>query len=142
MLKEHRDHIIEPQPYRHRDGHIGENNERPHKDRAHNNFNAKDGSKDKDKNKKKKRERNDSESAEESEQHSIKYVEAPIHVVNPQTKSKVNVSQPVPEDPSTSVSVASVVAAPILAQVAPVPVTAPVEKPLDKEKRVLQPHVP
>ena len=152
MLKEHREHI-EPQPYRHKDkqrlhGRIGESIERPHKDREHNNFNAKDGSKDKDKDKdkekEKEREKEDCESAEESEQVPIKYVEAPLPVVNPWTKSKVNAPQPVPEVPTTSVPVAPVVAAPIPAPVAPVPVPVPtpVEKPLDKEKRVLQPQVP
>ena len=127
-MLEHRDHI-EPQLYPRKNKqqlHVrtGESNENLHKDKEHNNFNAKGGSKemdkDKDKDKKKRREKEDCVSAEESEQQSIKYVEAPLPVVDPQTKSKVNTPQPVPESPLTSVPTAPVVTAPV----APVRISA------------------
>ena len=93
---------------------------------------------DKDKHKKKRREKEDCESAEESEQQSIKYVEAPLPVVDPRTKSKVNAPQPIPEIPLTSVPTAPVVTA----QVGTIRISAPVEKLSDKDKRILQPQVP
>jgi hypothetical protein len=127
-LKEQREYV-EPQTYRSKDkprlhGRNGESNERLHKEREYL-FNAKDGSKDKEKEKDK-----DTEVyIEESEQQPIKYIEAPLPIVNPWTKSKVNTTQPAAPAPATI---------PVHPVTAPVPVS--MDKLIEKVKRVFLPQ--
>lgn len=137
--KFHRDYV-EPLPYRNKDrprlhagARNGEINERSHKDRDHV-FSAKDCSKDKDKDKEKDR---DAESwADDADQQPVKYVEAPLPAVNPWMKSKGNVvtaqhpAVPAPSPPKVPAAV------PVASVTTPLVV---VEKPVEKEKRVLQP---
>ncbi|XP_016839811.1 la-related protein 1B isoform X2 [Nasonia vitripennis] len=161
-LKEHREFV--ELPYRNKDkqrlhGRNAESNERSHKEREHI-FNAKDGSKDKDKDKDKEKEKETEVAVEETEHQPVKYVEAPLPVVNPWIKSKANATQQPAAPKKTAAPVApSPASAPVLAPApAPVPVPAPVaaapapapvpaaaapapaEKPVEKEKRVLQPQ--
>ncbi|XP_011498532.1 PREDICTED: la-related protein 1B [Ceratosolen solmsi marchali] len=127
-LKEQREYV-EPQPYRNKDkqrlhGRNGESNERLHKEREYL-FNAKDGLKDKEKEK----DRDAEVYVEEVEHQPIRYIEAPIPVVNPWTKSKVNTLQPAAPTPTTTPAPAVTASAPV-----------PVNKVVEKEKRVLQPQ--
>lgn len=146
-LKEQREYV-EPQLYRNKEkprlhGRIGENNERLHKEREYI-FNAKDGSKDKERD----RDKDAEIYIEEAEHQPIKYIEAPLPIVNPWTKSKVNTPQhaavPISAPASAQVPAPAPAQAPAQAPaVTPVlPVTASVPAPEnkfnEKEKKVLQ----
>ncbi|KAJ8676413.1 hypothetical protein QAD02_012200 [Eretmocerus hayati] len=130
--KEHREY--ESQPYlrnreKFRRARSGDTNERSHKDRD-GVVNHREVHKDKDKEKEKEKEKDTDMVVEETEPEPVKYVEAPLPSVNPWTKSKASVSQPVP-------AVLPQPTAPPTATPAPAHVP---EKPVEKEKRVLQPQ--
>ncbi|XP_066598042.1 la-related protein 1B-like isoform X2 [Prorops nasuta] len=135
-LRDHRDHRHRHRDTRHQPrGQSAGSNERSHRDRDRaDKTNAEHVFA------KEPKEKEEAEADQESPP--VKYVEAPLPVVNPWTKSKPLVQPPkevavaaptVTVAATTAAAAAAAVAAPMAA--APIP-----EKPIDREKRVLQPQ--